>query len=101
MHSSVIFRDAVYEKAPDIVHRDIAGENLLVPIRGKLADMQRIYALNAVADFIWERIDGAASVKAISDAVVADFDTDAAQAATDVPALIAELYDAGLVVKVR
>ena len=96
-----ISADSVFEKQSDIVHREIAGEHLLVPIRGQLADMQRIFALNTVADFIWERIDGAASVKAISDAVVADFDTDAAQAATDVSAMMSELFDAGLVVKVR
>ena len=93
--------DSVFDKQAEIVHREIAGEHLLVPICGQLADMQRIFALNTVADFIWKRIDGTATVKAISNAVVADFDTDAAQAATDVSALIAELCDAGLVVRVR
>jgi len=91
----------VFDKQKDIVHRTIAGESLLVPIRGELADMQRIYALNSVADFIWERIDGAASVAEITDAVAADFDTDVGQAAADTAALIADLDAAGLLVRVR
>jgi hypothetical protein len=91
----------VFDKQQNIVHRTIAGESLLVPIRGELADMQRIYALNPVADFIWERIDGTASVAEITDAVTAAFDTDAGQAAFDTAALISDLVAAGLVIRVR
>ena len=97
----MISEDSVFEKQKDIVHREIAGEHLLVPIRGQLADMQRIYALNTVADFIWDRIDGTASVKDITDAVVACFDTDWARAAVDTPAMVADLAAAGLIVMVR
>lgn len=93
--------NSVFEKQKDIVHRSIAGENLLVPIRGRLADMQRIFALNTVADFIWGQIDGNASVNDVIDAVAARFDTDAAQAKTDTSAMVGDLAAAGLIVMVR
>ena len=37
-----------YRRQDDIVSRHIAGETILVPVTARLADMQRIYALNAV-----------------------------------------------------
>ncbi|MFH1984953.1 MAG: PqqD family protein [Pseudomonadota bacterium] len=101
MSEIAVSDQCVFDKQKDIVHRTIAGESLLVPIRGELADMQRIFALNPVADFIWQRIDGTASLGQITSAVTVDFDTDAAQAATDTAALIADLAAAGLIVRVR
>ena len=38
--------DTIYQHSPDVVARQILGETLLVPIRGELADLQRIFALN-------------------------------------------------------
>lgn len=99
MNEPHVTESAVFRKQHDIVHRTIAGEALLVPIRGELADMQRIYSLNPVADFIWERIDGAATVAAIADAVIDGFETDADGALQDTHALIAELAAAGLIVR--
>jgi hypothetical protein len=46
----------VYRKKKDLVTREIAGETLIVPTRGNLADMQRIFALNGVAGFIWQHL---------------------------------------------
>jgi len=66
-----------YVSTENIVKRDIADEIILVPIRGKVADMQRIYALDPVADFIWERLDGRQSVGDIHAAVVRNFDVPA------------------------
>ena len=48
----------IYRKKKNFVTREVAGETLIVPLRGKLADMQRIFALDAVAAFIWQNLDG-------------------------------------------
>jgi hypothetical protein len=57
----------VYRKKKDLVTREIAGETLIVPTRGNLADMQRIFALDGVAAFIWQHLErerqGARSAK--------------------------------------
>lgn len=89
-----------YVSTENIVKRDIADEIILVPIRGKVADMQRIYALDPVADFIWERLDGRQSVGDIHAAVVRNFDVPAEQAYQDLIEFIEEIMDANLVKEV-
>lgn len=92
--------DFIIQKKDQIVGRRIAGETILVPIRGNLADMQRIFALNPVGEYIWERLDGIASMETISRDIVAEFDVDAETANRDMRRFIAELIDQDLVFKI-
>ncbi len=55
-----------FKKKEEIVSREIAGETILVPIKGKLADMQRIFALENVSEYIWQQLDGEKKVKRYS-----------------------------------
>jgi hypothetical protein len=86
-----------YRQSENVVTRQVAGETLLVPIRGDLAGIQRIFALDEVARFIWERIDGCIEVAALATQVVAAFDVNEEQAEEDIRGFIAELYAAGLI----
>jgi hypothetical protein len=86
-----------FVKNANIVRRDIADEIILVPIRGDLADMQRIFALDATSDFIWQRLDGKQSIADIHTAVLNDFDVAADKAAADLNAFIGELLEASLI----
>lgn len=90
----------VYRRSPDVIERSLLEQTLLVPIRGELADLERVFALNAVAQHIWEQIDGERDLAALRDSVVARFEVDAARAEADVAELLAELSAAGLVVEV-
>jgi len=92
--------ETVYRKSPDIVGRHILDETLLVPIRGELSTLQRIFALNPVAEFVWARLDGATAVNTIVDQVVAEFDVERNQAEQDVSEFLTEMKEAGLVVEV-
>ena len=87
----------IFRKREEIVCRDIAGETILVPIRGKLADMQQIFALNPVAEYIWRQMDGKRSVEDIRNCVMARFDVEQEQADSDIQEFIAELREAGLI----
>jgi hypothetical protein len=84
-------------RAPSVVAREIAGETFLVPVCGNLADLQRVFVLNRVGGFIWERLDAAAGPAEIAAAVAERFDVDVATATADVARLVAELEAAGLV----
>jgi len=75
---------AVYRKSPTMVFRKIADEYLLVPIRGDAANLEKIYTLNDVGDFIWEQIDGVRSVQQIIEAVVHEYDVTPDEAERDV-----------------
>ncbi|HWR97439.1 MAG TPA: PqqD family protein [Candidatus Methanoperedens sp.] len=80
----------------EVVRREIAGETILVPIRGRAADMRRMYALNPSAAFVWERIDGARSLEEILDELLAAFAGERETARADVDAFIATALAEGL-----
>ena len=68
------YLERCYEKDPSIVHRNIAGEAVLVPIRRNVADMESIYTLDEVGAFIWELIDGQRAVGDIKTAILNEYD---------------------------
>jgi hypothetical protein len=86
-----------YRKSEDVIARQIAGETLLVPIRGDLAGMQRIFALDKVGEYIWQQLDTETSLQTIRDAVLANFEVSGEQAEVDIQEFIAELLEAGLI----
>jgi hypothetical protein len=88
-----------YRKNEDVIARQIAGETLLVPIRGDLAGIQRIFALDKVAEYIWQQLDAETTLEAIRDGVLANFDVGMEQAEADIERFIAELLEAGLIVE--
>jgi hypothetical protein len=88
---------STFRKEENIVTRQIAGETLLVPIYGDLANMERIFALDPVAAFIWEQIDGEKSLKDIRDGVLDAFGVNEEQAETDIFEFIKELVEANLI----
>lgn len=86
----------VFKKNENIVSRKIAGELILVPIRGKLADMQTIFTLNPVAEYIWQELDNK-NLNDIRNGIVSAFEVEKEQAESDVKEFIAELLEADLI----
>ncbi len=91
----------VFERPKGIVSRNIAGELFLVPVAGKLADMQRMFALTSVAEFIWERLDGSKSLGDIRNEVLASFEAEKEDIDADIEAFVAELMEQGLLMEVE
>jgi hypothetical protein len=89
----------IYLREKDIVSREIAGETILVPIRGNLADMQHIFTLNPVGAYIWELLDGDNNLSHILDKLLEDFDTSPDQAEADIIDFLDQVTEAGLVVE--
>jgi hypothetical protein len=78
------------------VTRHIAGETVLVPVTGHVADLESVYTLNEVGSFIWQLIDGRRSAQAIAEAVSAEYDVALERAAEDVDELLTVLEAKGL-----
>jgi coenzyme PQQ synthesis protein D (PqqD) len=78
------------------VTRRIAGETILVPVTGQVADLDAVYTLNDVGSFIWLLIDGRRSAQAIAEAVTDEYDVTLEQAALDVDELLTALETKGL-----
>jgi hypothetical protein len=92
--------DVTYRPLHQVVTREIAGETLLVPIRGRVDDMHHIFAMNPVAAHIWQAIDGSTPAGAIVAGVGETFEVDMEQAGQDVAAFLEELAQAGLIARV-
>ena len=90
----------VYKKREEIVSRNIADETILVPIRGKLADMQRIFSLNPVADFIWKKLDKEMPLERILDQIPIEFQVNEETAREDLFEFINDCIAADLLEQV-
>lgn len=86
-----------YRRKDNVIARRIMDESLLVPVRGKLADLQRLYVLEGVGEFIWNRVDGRRSVADIGRAVAAEFDVGLEEAERDAREFVTELGQLGLI----
>ncbi len=90
----------IFKKDDWVRRREVAGETILVPIRGKLAEMQHIFALDPVAACIWCELDGEKTLEQVRESVVEQFGVGPEEAGRDVGEFVAELVEAGLVEEV-
>lgn len=79
------------------VTRRIGDETVIVPVTGRVGDLDAIYTLNDVGSFVWELIDGTRSARTIVDALLDAYDVTREVAAQDVDELLAALRSKGLV----
>jgi len=86
-----------FAKKGEFVSRNIAGETIVVPVRGRIGDLDSIYNLGEVASFIWNRIDGRTTVGQIVEGVCTEFDVAPDTAESDALEFIAHLQSAGLI----
>ncbi len=92
--------DTVLRPKGESVRRVIAGETILVPIRGRTADLQSIFALNPTAAFIWEHIDGQRTVGQILEETLSAFDVGRDLALEHLESFLAQAHANGLVEEV-
>jgi len=88
--------DKIFKKNDAVVSRKIGGELFLVPVKGSLANMQRIFTLDPVAEYIWQEL-GRKKLTEICNGIVSTFDVEREQAETDVTEFISELLEANLI----
>lgn len=91
------FEGRYFRRNPDVIARRIAGELFLVPLRGKIADLQRIFSLSPVGEFIWEMLDGHHETGHLREAVEGRFAVDGSIAEADLQEFIGQLLQADLV----
>ena len=80
-----------------MVARVVAGETLIVPIRGKVGDLASIYSFNGTGTLIWKLLESPKTVNQLAVAVVQEYDVDPVQAARDVASFAGEMKAVGLV----
>jgi len=86
-----------YVRSSSVVSRVIAGETLIVPVRGGVGDLASIYSLNEVASSIWNAITQPCSKQEIIARIQSEFAEDRQQVEQDVNSFLAEMESAGLI----
>ena len=81
----------------ELTTRVIAGETLVVPVRGRVGDLDSIYTLNEVASRIWQLIGEGFTVRRIIEVVSDEFEVESVEAERDVSELLASMEEAGLI----
>jgi hypothetical protein len=92
--------DYCYQKDPDMVSREIAGEVILVPIRRNVGDLESVYTLNETAALAWTLFDGSHTVNQIQDQIISEYEVDEDEAEQDLNELIQQLEEIGAIARV-
>jgi hypothetical protein len=58
-----------WSRNPDVVFRTVAGERLLVPVRGAAAKTRRLFTLNPLGASVWELLERDRSFRDLCEAL--------------------------------
>ena len=75
----------------DLIKREIAGDTILVPVGKTVLDSNGLFVMNELAAFIWDLLPGVESEDAICEAVLAEYDVSAEEAAADIAEFLNKL----------
>jgi hypothetical protein len=89
--------DTCFTKERELVSRNVAGETIIVPIKGHVGDLDGVFTLNELGAMIWELINGQTTGRELAEAVRNEYDVEAAEAEKDVVDFLRSLENAGLV----
>ena len=91
------FAEQKFIRSRSVVARVVAGETLIVPIRGKVGDLASIYSFNGTGTLIWKLLESPKSLVQLAASVAQAYDVDLAQAEQDVTSFVGEMKAVGLV----
>ena len=83
-----------------MVHRQIAGETILVPVRRHMADLDSVYTLDEVGSRTWELIEPERTVEEICAELAAEYDVAWDVVSQDVIEFVQQLESFGAVRRV-
>jgi hypothetical protein len=86
-----------FSKEDNCVTREIAGETIIVPIKGRVGDLDSIYTLNEVGTLIWQLIDGQRNIGEIVQSVRQAYAVEGEEVTRDTFDFLGSLEKAGLI----
>jgi hypothetical protein len=89
--------EQVFIRSKAVVSRRIAGETLIVPVRGKVGDLASIYSFNATGSLLWQTLETPQGLSSLIDAVQSEYAVEREQAESDVKQFLKDTVSVGLV----
>jgi len=93
----VISDTQVFVRSRAVVSRVVAGETLIVPVRGKVGDLASIYSFNETGSLIWKVWDAPRTVAEVVNAVAEEYQVDTERVQADVLQFVNEMLAVGLI----
>src|SRR6202041_4195149 len=87
----------VFVRSRAVVSRVVAGETLIVPVRGKVGDLASIYSFNETGSLIWKLMDTPRTVGEVVGAVAEEYQVDTEKVRQDVLRFLGEMRAVGLI----
>jgi hypothetical protein len=90
--------DVYHIQADNLVKRQIAGETIVVPIRGGVGELNAIFTLNPIGTMIWEMLSTATPNRKIVQAICQEYEVTLEEAESDLAGFLDSLRAAGLII---
>lgn len=87
----------VFQPKGKVILRHVAGEVLLVPVRGTVADMEKLFVLEGIGESVWSLLDGQRSMADIEAVLSEGFDAPADDLRQDLAEFVDTLKLADLI----
>lgn len=81
----------------ELVLREIAGENVLVPCGNTVFSDNGLFMLNEVGGFIWKILPSVVNEEEIIEKILAEYDIETDKAKVDVENFLASLRNFGII----
>jgi hypothetical protein len=92
-----ILDEQILIRSKAVVSRVVAGETLIVPVRGKVGDLASIYSFNATGSLIWKLLETPRPLAELVDAVAQEYNVERERAEQDTKQFVSEMLAVGLV----
>jgi hypothetical protein len=86
-----------FVRSETVVTREVAGETIVVPVRGGVGDLNGLFTFNEIASGIWQLLAASRTADEVAAWVGERYEVSEEQARTDVAGFLEELQRQGLV----
>ena len=93
--------EQLFVRSQAVVSRRVAGETLVVPVRGKVGDLASIYSFNQSGSLIWQSLESPKGFAELVSIVEQEYAVVRDQARRDVKQFLHDMLSADLVQVVR
>ena len=81
---------------PNVIHRNVAGEDMLIPVNEIAQNHNGLFVLTSTGAEVWEMLVEGKTVEEIVTAISREYGEDEERVRVDVTALVAKLLKMGL-----
>jgi hypothetical protein len=89
--------EQLFVRSQAVVSRRVAGETLVVPVRGKVGDLASIYSFNSTGSLIWQSLESPKGFAELVSIVEQEYAVEHDQARRDVKQFLHDMLSADLV----